>query len=394
MSRLAPRTPLTRRLLATIALGATAASVLVQCDAGPVAAPPSPPVAPRADSQTSSAPPVTRTDPATACDRVVKGMTVRQQLAQLVVVGVDATDARDAMKVVSGEQVGGIFLGGNKTGLLEGGALDGVQRAARIPVSVAIDEEGGRVQRLDDLDGSIPSARQMAATMSPRQVRDLAEKRGKAMRARGVTVDYAPDADVTEQADDEIVGDRSFSADPEKVRSYALEFAAGLRAAGVMPVLKHFPGHGHGTGDSHKGAVQTPPLDQLRKLDLLPYRDIGEYGETGVMVGHLDVPGLTGGQPASLSAPAYKLLREDYGFTGPALTDDLGAMKAITAEYSLPVAVLKALQAGADEALWSSGGRLDEVLDRLQQAFASGELPAARVRDALERVLTSKQACK
>ncbi len=320
-------------------------------------------------------------------------MSPRQRLAQLVVVGVDAGDPPTTVTMVREQQVGGIFLGGNATVLLQDGALDKVQQAAKVPVSVAIDEEGGRVQRIDALDGNMPSARKMATTMTPAQVRKTAADRGRQMRARGVTTDYAPDADITDQPDRDIVGDRSFGSDPEVARKYVLAFAQGLRDAGVQPVLKHFPGHGHATGDSHEGLVRTPPLENLRKVDLVPYRDIGEYGEIGVMVGHLDVPGLTGGAPSTLAAPAYRLLRKDYAFDGPVITDDLGAMKAITAQYSLPDAVLKALQAGADQALWSSGGSVGTVLDRLEKAFASGELPAARVDEALARVLTAKQAC-
>ncbi len=327
------------------------------------------------------------------CEAVIAKMSPRQRLAQLVVVGVNAGDPQATVKLVRDHQVGGIFLGGNETALLQNRALDGVQRAAKVPVSVAIDEEGGRVQRIDALDGSMPSARKMATTMTPAQVRAKAAERGRQMRNRGVTVDYAPDADITEQPDRDIVGDRSFGANPEVARKYVLAFAQGLRDAGVQPVLKHFPGHGHATGDSHKGLVRTPPLASLRKVDLVPYRDIGEYGDVGVMVGHLDVPELTGGLPSTLSAPAYRLLRKDYAFDGPVITDDLGAMKAITAQYPLPTAVLKALQAGADQALWSSGGNVDTVLTRLEQALASGELPAARVDEALTRVLTAKKAC-
>ncbi len=310
-----------------------------------------------------------------------------------MVVGVNAGDPQAAVKLVRDQQVGGIFLGGNETALLQNRALDEVQRAAKVPVSVAIDEEGGRVQRIDDLDGAMPSARKMAATMTPAQVRAKAAERGRQMRARGVTVDYAPDADITDQPDRDIVGDRSFGATPETARKYVLAFAQGLRDAGVQPVLKHFPGHGHATGDSHKGLVQTPPLASLRKVDLVPYRDIGEYGEVGVMVGHLDVPDLTGGAPSTLSSAAYRLLRQDYAFDGPVITDDLGAMKAITSQYPLQTAVLKALQAGADQALWSSGGNVNTVLTTLEQALASGALPAARVEEALNRVLAAKQAC-
>ncbi|MFE0020283.1 glycoside hydrolase family 3 N-terminal domain-containing protein [Amycolatopsis sp. NPDC059021] len=327
------------------------------------------------------------------CGPVIAGLDLRAQLAQLVVVGVPGSDPASTVKLVQDHQLGGIFIAGDATELLTNQALDAVQKAAKVPVSVAVDEEGGRVQRIDTLDGSIPSARELAATRTPEQVREVAAQRGKQLRARGVTVDYAPDADITDQPAHEAIGDRSFSGDPERARLYVRAFAAGLRDAGVFPVLKHFPGHGHASGDSHTGLVRTPPLPELRRVDLVPYQRITEYGPIGVMVGHLDVPDLTGGLPASLSAPAYQLLRTEFGFTGPVVTDDLGAMKAITEQFPLPEAVLKALQAGADEALWSSGGHVDQVLDRLSQAVRTGELPEPRVRESLTRVLTAKGLC-
>ena len=150
-------------------------------------------------------------------------------------------------------------------------------------------------------------------------------------------------------------------------------------------MLKHFPGHGHGSGDSHKGTVVTPPLAQLRTVDLVPYRNLADYGPVAMMVGHLDVPDLTGGVPASISPAAYQLLRTEFGFTGLVLTDDLGAMKAITAQYSLPDAVLKALQAGADEALWSSGrprGRGAEPAGAGRPVRGAAEDAGAGVGDA------------
>ncbi|GAA1028714.1 glycoside hydrolase family 3 N-terminal domain-containing protein [Amycolatopsis albidoflavus] len=316
-------------------------------------------------------------------------------MAQLVVPGVNAGDPAAVAQLVRTQQVGGIFVGDKKTTLLQNGALDGVQRAAKIPVSVAVDEEGGRVQRIDDLDGSLPSARQLAASKTPDEMRAIGEQRGKQLRARGVTVDYAPDADVSNEPDDAVIGDRSYSPDPEKVRQYAMAFAEGLRAGGVQPVLKHFPGHGHGSGDSHRGTVVTPPLDQLRRVDLVPYRDISEYGQVGVMVGHLEVPGLTGDEPASLAPEAYRLLRNEFHFTGPVITDDLGGMKAITDRFALPDAVLKALQAGADQALFSSGHNdVGAVVDRLQRAVESGELPSAQVTASVERVLAGKGFCR
>ena len=383
-----PAHPLTRRLLLVLAAGALLAGGVVYASSDeadpPAAAPATPPV---------PQPSIAAAERPDACASVIGRLTPRQRLAQLVVVGVDASDPRGTADLVSAEQIGGIFLGGNATALLQNKALDQVQQAARLPVSVAVDDEGGRVQRIDDLDGEMPSARKMAATMTPGQVRELARQRGQEMAARGVTVDYAPVLDLTDAPADEVIGDRSFSADPQTARRYAQAFAAGLADSGVQPVLKHFPGHGHATGDSHKGSVTTPPLSTLRGNDLVPYRDIAGFGSAAVMVGHLEVPGLTEGEPASLSPAAYQLLRGEFSFTGPILTDDLGAMKAITQRYPLPQAVVKALQAGADEALWSSGGRVGPVLDAMEKATADGTLSAGRVNDALTAVLRAKHAC-
>ena len=190
--------------------------------------------------------------PRSRCPALTAAMAPRDRLAQRLMVGVDASDPDRAVAVVAGDHVGGIFLGGNATALLRGDALARVQAAAgTTPVAVAVDDEGGRVQRLDDLVGPLPSARVLAATKSPAQVRALAAERGRAMRARGVTVDLAPVLDVSGAAKNSVIGDRSFSDDPDRVAEYAGAFAAGLRDAGVLPVFKHFPGHGRGTGDSH-----------------------------------------------------------------------------------------------------------------------------------------------
>ncbi|WP_103355684.1 glycoside hydrolase family 3 N-terminal domain-containing protein [Amycolatopsis sp. CA-128772] len=352
-----------------------------------------PPAAPAPVPPASAPAPTSRLARPGDCASLVNGLDVRSQVAQLVVVGVSGDNPAATVALVRDHQVGGIFIGGNATALLKDRALAAVQAAAKVPVAVSVDEEGGRVQRIDDLDGDIPSARTMAATKSPNEVRALAAERGRQLHARGVTVDFAPDTDVTDAPDDDVIGDRSFSPDPARVKTYATAFAAGLRDAGIQPVLKHFPGHGHGSGDSHKGTVVTPPLARLRAVDLVPYRGVADYGPVAVMMGHLDVPDLTGGVPASLSSAAYGLLRGEFAFTGPIVTDDLGAMKAITAQYSLPEAVLKALQAGADEALWSSGGRVDVVLDRLVKAVQTGELPPARVQESVTRVLRGKGLC-
>ncbi len=347
------------------------------------------------DTQTSPQRTGATQQPGGECASVIEGLSPRERVAQLLVVGVDPSDPAAAVALVRDHQVGGIFIGGNDTALLTDNALDRVQEAAGdIPVSVAVDDEGGRVQRIDELDGSISSAREMAQSMTPEEVRQLALERGEQLRARGVTVDYAPVVDLTDGPANGVIGDRSFSADPQTATEYAAAFASGLSEAGVQPVIKHFPGHGRASGDSHQELVQTPPLEELRSHDLVPYEDLGVYpDDTQVMVGHLDVPGLTEGQPASLSPAAYQLLRDDYGYQGAVLTDDLGAMRAISDQYSLDEAVLLALQAGADQPLWSAGGDVGPVLDKVEAAVADGQLSQERVNEALTRVLTAKGAC-
>src|SRR6202000_328447 len=111
-------------------------------------------------------------------------------------------------------------------------------------------------------------------------------QRGKKMHDLGITVDFAPVVDVSDEPDDSVIGDRSFSNDPAVVTDYAGAYARGLRDAGVLPVLKHFPGHGHASGDSHTGGVVTPSLAELKNLDLGPYRTLVSQAPVGVMVGH------------------------------------------------------------------------------------------------------------
>lgn len=326
-------------------------------------------------------------DPSAAVQR----LPLRRRLAQLVMVGVDPSGPGEARALVAGEQVGGIFVGGSATGLLTGGSLATVQDVAQLPVAVAVDDEGGRVQRFDDIAGSLPSARDMAATMSPQQVQELARERGAVLRASGVTVDLAPIVDVSDQPDDEVIGDRSFASDPDVVVRYAGAFAQGLRDSGVLPVFKHFPGHGRADGDSHQGAVRTPPVAELRRTDIVPYRRLLGSGADAVMMGHLDVPGLTApATPASISPAALGLLRDEVGYQGLVMSDDLGAMRAISDRMGLPEAVLRSLAAGVDVALWTSGDPPGPVLDHLEQGVRTGALPPARVDDAVQRVLYAK----
>jgi beta-N-acetylhexosaminidase len=325
---------------------------------------------------------------------ILAAMSTRDKLAQLLMVGVRNAD--DAKAVVADHHIGGIFIGSwTDLSMLTNGSLKGLAANTALPVAISIDEEGGRVSRLSSLIGSAPSARVLAQTHTADEVYGMALDRGHKMRGLGITVDFAPDIDVSGAPDNTAIGDRSFSSDPAVVTAYAGAYERGLHDAGLLPVLKHFPGHGHGSGDSHTGGVTTPPVADLKKDDLVPYRTLVSAAPVGVMVGHLQVPGLTGDQPASLSPAAVTLLRVGTGyggppFNGPVFSDDLSSMAAINERYGVPEAVLRTLQAGIDVALWVTTDEVPAVLDRLEKAVTAGELAMPAVDASVLRMAAVK----
>ena len=370
--------------------------LLVGCSAAaPKSAPSS--AAPAGSASPASVVPLKAPAPAAPAPPVCGDPTTlptRDKLAQLLMVGV--RDGADARAVVENYHVGGIFIGSwTDRSMLTDGSLPDYANAGPLPLAVSVDEEGGRVDRLASLIGPAPSARVLAQTRTPDEVYQLALDRGRQMKGLGITVDFAPVVDVTAAADDTVIGDRSFSNDPAVVTTYAGAFARGLRDAGLLPVLKHFPGHGHGSGDSHTaGAVTTPPLSDLQANDLIPYRTLTAEAPVAVMLGHLEVPGLTGETPASLSPAAVNLLRSGGyggpGFNGPIFTDDLSSMAAISSHYGVAEAVLRALQAGVDQALWVTTDEVPAVLDRLEKAVNGGELSLPAVDGSLLRMVGIK----
>lgn len=325
---------------------------------------------------------------------ILAAMSTRDKLAQLLMVGV--RNRADATAVVKDHHVGGIFIGSwTELSMLKDGSLKGLTASTALPLAISVDEEGGRVDRLSPLIGPAPSARVLAQTQSPEQVYDTTLKRGRRMHDLGVTLDFAPVVDVTDAPDDTVIGDRSFGSDPAKVTEYAGAYARGLRDAGLLPVLKHFPGHGHGSGDSHTGGVTTPPLAELQNDDLVPYRTLVTAAPVGVMVGHLQVPGLPGNLPASLNPEAVRLLRTGSGyggppFNGPVFSDDLSSMAAVNERYTVPDAVLRTLQAGTDIALWVTTDEVPAVLARLEKALAAGELTMPAVDASVLRIAQMK----
>ncbi|MEM7284949.1 MAG: glycoside hydrolase family 3 N-terminal domain-containing protein [Actinomycetota bacterium] len=308
---------------------------------------------------------------------------LRTQLGQLMFPLAAPAELALLDQLAAAREVSGVITLGAPTLDQLAGIAD--MDAAGVPLIVASDEEGGRVQRLAHLFGSVPSAREIAAGTAATAVETFAAY-GRELAAAGVGMAIAPVVDVGGGPG---IGDRAFSDDPTVVAEYGAAVVEGYRQAGVTPVIKHFPGHGSASADTHLAFATTPPIETLRAVDLLPFQALlGD--DVPVLVGHLLVPGLTEDLPTSLSPAAIDgLLRGELGFGGVVITDALG-MNAVSDRWDNAEAAVLAISAGADLVVLDDPTLVSPVLDELEAAVAAGTLDAAKVRASVERVLALK----
>ena len=258
-------------------------------------------------------------------------------------------------------------------------------RAAR-PLVVVTGEESGRVSTFRKLLGRSLSARALAASRSPAEVRAVAEQVGSHLAALGIDVDLAPVVDLDAGPANGVIGDRSFSADPASAAAYGLAWAEGLAAHGVRPTAKHFPGHGRVTEDSHLELVTVDAtVDELSGTDLRPFASLIDAGVPLVMLEHVAYTAFEPDLPASLAPGAYQLLRE-MGFEGVAITDSVG-MGAVNLRWPFPEAAVMAVAAGADAVLTTDGMQARGMRDALVDAVRSGRLAEERLDEAAGRMM-------
>ncbi|HET9657596.1 MAG TPA: glycoside hydrolase family 3 N-terminal domain-containing protein [Kineosporiaceae bacterium] len=318
----------------------------------------------------------------------VNSLTVKQALMQTLLIGVSGANTTGPSGLTDGPTpVGGIVVY-DSSGLtaFRSGVLKRIAGQSPPPL-VAVDDEGGRVQRVEALFGQLPSAQQQDR-MDPAKLRTLAAQRARQLASVGVTLNLAPVLDLAGPTP----GDRAYGSSPADVTAHAGAFAAGMRDAGVLPAFTHFPGYGHLTGDPEHGIAQTPPLSALRASDLVPFRDLATAGPSAVVVGNVYVPGVSSraGLPATLDPAVYTFLRSDLGFRGLVITSELSQQDAIQRQYGTSKATVAALAAGADLVMLYHPGYLENLLADLSAAVASGQLPEARVRAAAAHVLAAK----
>ena len=249
------------------------------------------------------------------------------------------------------------------------------------PLFLSVDQEGGVVERLRRVATRFPSFMSAGAAHDPALTQRSYAASGKELRGLGFTVDFAPDADVTSGPGDPTIGSRSASSKPAAVAEHVVAAAAGFAAAGVAPVIKHFPGHGSVPADSHLTLpVQEKSLEALEASDLVPFREAVAAGLPAVMVGHIDVRAVDPRVPSSLSRKVVTgLLREDLGFEGLVVTDALD-MAGVTRGRDPGRTAVQALRAGADVLLMPPSPAVARAA--LVRAVRSGDLPRRRLEQA------------
>lgn len=263
-----------------------------------------------------------------------------------------------------------------------------------LPMLLSVDEEGGTVTRFGgnpsfDYDPSADMAG-IGASGDPQQAYALGEKIGKFLSSLGFNMDNAPDADVLTNPANTVVKDRSFGSDCDTVSEMALAELEGLEDQGVKGLLKHFPGHGATTADTHEGYAYTDAtLEEMKSNELVPFADGIEAGVDIIMVGHISCPQVTGNEePASLSEKMITgVLREDMGFDGVVITDAMN-MGAIAENYSPAEAAVKAVLAGVDMILMPED--FQQAYTGVLNAVKSGKITQERIDASVTRIIGLK----
>ena len=256
------------------------------------------------------------------------------------------------------------------------------------PAVIGVDQEVGYVSHLRGVATEFPAFTAAGSAIvadgeaGRAAVREAAVATGLELRDYGFTWVFAPVADVTIGAADPTIGTRSASEDPAVAAKATAAAVRGYDDAGVVSTVKHFPGHGAATSDSHDTLPVLPStLAELRVHDLPPFAAAVANQAPAVMMSHLDLTAIAPGVPASLAPAAYELLREEIGFDGVAITDSLG-MGAVAGR---PKPAVAALNAGADLLLMPVDTRTTHGI--ISDAIASGEVPRERAEDAAAKVV-------
>lgn len=339
-----------------------------------------------------------------AVERIIAAMSPAERIGQLfmpaLVLNKDYDESSRLTPVMRKliEQVkpGGIILFGPNLSTPEGTRtlIEDIQAVNEVPLLIAIDQEGGMVDRLGSSETlgatAMPSAGRVGMTGDAELAYRLAKMSGEELRYLGINMNLAPVADVATNPENTVIGSRAYGSTPQDVSTMVDATVRGYRDAGIIPVLKHFPGHGDTIRDTHYSSAVVPhDLDRLESVELIPFRTGIDAGADAILVGHMSLPEIQGNDlPATFSPEILKgLLRDELGFNGVVITDAL-IMGALMNFYPQEELALRAFTAGADILLRSPEPLRD--LETIIEAYERGDISDDRVIESVARILRLK----
>ncbi|MDD5722338.1 MAG: glycoside hydrolase family 3 protein [Syntrophales bacterium] len=273
-----------------------------------------------------------------------------------------------------------------------------LQGAAPIPLFVAIDQEGGRVCRLKEQFEFPPSvsAQYLGSLDGVETTKKYADRMAETLASLGINLNFAPVVDMNTNPDNPVIGklERSFSSDPAVVTRHALAVIDSLHGRGVLSAIKHFPGHGSSTADSHEGFVDI--TGTWSPEELIPFDNIFKTGRCDmIMTAHVFNSKLDPQWPATLSSKTINILRDYMGYDGVVVSDDM-QMKAISQSYGLDTAIERAVLAGVDILVFANNSVFEEdIASRagaiLERLVREGTIPAGRIDASYRRIMTLKE---
>lgn len=297
-------------------------------------------------------------------DLILENMSLEEKISQMLIIEYDSDYVDDNLKnFLNTTPPGGFILMKDNITTFDKTRqfVSDLKSNSKYPLIISIDEEGGSVQRLKYLIDASPTNIPFMYNVGLTNNSDLAYNVGKVIaeevRTVGVNVDFAPVLDIYSNPNNTVIGKRSFGSNVDLVSNMGINFTKGLEGNGVIGVYKHFPGHGDTDTDSHISLpIINKSVDDLKKLELVPFSKAIKSGAKIIMIGHIALPTITSDNtPASLSKEIINILKNDLNYNGLIVTDALN-MGAVTGSYSNEEIYIKAIEAGNDLLLIPSDG--------------------------------------
>ncbi|MBJ6362068.1 beta-N-acetylhexosaminidase [Paenibacillus sp. GCM10012307] len=328
----------------------------------------------------------------------ISRMTIEQKIGQLMLIGLNGTSLQtEAREMIENYHIGGFILYKyNITGPSQAlhflNELKASNGGNPVPLWLSVDQEGGKVSRMPEEFVKIPSARSVGRIENTDYAHGIGQALGNLLQKLGFNMDFAPVLDIDSNPNNPVIGDRSYGRKPQQVVSNGIAVMKGLQSKDIAAVVKHFPGHGDTSVDSHLDLpVVNKSLEELQSFELLPFEEAIKQGADAIMVAHLLIPALDMDYPASISKPVISgLLREKLGYDGVVITDDM-MMGGITKHYGLAEAAVRSIQAGSDILLIGHDYKQQKaVLQALLKSVADKTLTEERIDQSVYRILKLK----